>query len=339
MLDVITIGSSTVDFFLETEFPLRPWDSSLGSAMIIPLGEKFSAIKSLITTGGNAVNTAVTFKRQGLRVATAIKLGGDIAGQMIYNRLQEEGIKDKFVVWDGDAMTSRSAVLLEHGERSIITYQGSGAALTISDLDLKKIRAKWWYVSLSGDSYKLFPIIAKKSREMGVKLALNPTMKHLRDGKKQLLANLKYTDFLVLNEGEAAELTGVPFSERLEIFKAIDKLVPGIVAITRGSKGSVVSDGSHVFKTGIFKEKKMEDRTGAGDAYGAGFIAGLIRAKAERGECGCDTDKLEYAIRLATANSASVVEHIGASEGALYKRDFDGSSRYKTLKIVKDRIK
>jgi sugar/nucleoside kinase (ribokinase family) len=339
MLDVITIGSSTVDFFIETDFALTPWNSSLGKALAIPFGEKFSAKSSFIAAGGNAINTAVTFRRQGLKTASAVKVGLDISGQMIEERLRNERIKNKFVVWDNDEPTSHSVILLQKGERSIITYQGSGAHLKPSDLNFKKMRAKWWYVSLSGDSYKFFPAVAKASWEMGVKLALNPTVRHIRDGKKQLINNLKYVDFVVMNEGEAAELVGSSFSDEADIFRKVDKIVPGLVAVTRGSKGSIVSDGEHILRAGIFKEKKMADRTGAGDAYGSGFVAGLIRAQEKCGRFGCDPEKLQYALRLATANAASVVEHLGASENTLYKEDFDNSPRYRKLKVSVEKVK
>ena len=340
MLDVVTIGSSTVDFFIETNFPLIPWeDTTLGKAIAVPFGEKFSADSSLITTGGNAVNAAITFARQGLRVGTAIKLGLDVPGEVIEERLRLEGIKNKFVVWDNAAPTSRSVILLKGGERSIITYQGSGSDLLSKEINFKKMRAKWWYVSLSGASYKLFPSIAKNSQELGIKLAVNPTKHHLLDGKKQLLDNLKYVDFLVINEGEAALLTGAKASDEEGLLKRMDKIVPGLYAVTYGNKGSIVSDGERLFRAAIFKEKTTTDRTGAGDAYGSGFIAGLIRSKERCGRFGYDPEKIKYAIRLATANASSVVERLGGSEGVLYRKDFDENSRYDKLKIDVKEIK
>jgi len=339
MLDVISIGSSTMDFYVETKFPAIPWDTPLGAALAIPFGEKFSCKSSLVTSGGNAVNSAITFKRQGLKVATAIKLGCDIPGEMVWSRLKDEGVKDKFVVWSDKKPTSRSVIMLQKGERSIITHQGSGSHLVPSDLNLNKMKAKWWYVSLSGDSYKRFPQIAKKAYEMGVKIAFNPTGHHLREGKKQLISNLKYIDLLVLNAGEASILTGISFSDEQKVFKAIDKMVHGVVAVTKGSKGSVISDGERIYEAGIIKEKKLIDRTGAGDAYGAGLVAGLIRTKEQCGKFGCDPDNLKYAIRLATANASSVIETVGASENALYKEDFNKNSRYKKLKIDVKKIK
>ena len=314
MLDVVTIGSSTIDFFIETDFNLIPWETPLGKALAVPFGEKFSSRDSLITTGGNAINAAVTFARQELKVAAAVKLGIDIPGEILEERLRVEGIKNKFVIWDDAAPTSRSVILLEGGERSIITYQGSGSYLSAKDLNFRKMRAKWWYVSLSGESHKLFPRIAKASFELGVKLAVNPTMSHLREGRKQLIDNLKYVDFLVMNEGEAALLTGVESSNEADLLRGVDKMVPSLYAVTQGSKGSIVSDGNYIFRAGIFKEKRMADRTGAGDAYGSGFVAGLIRSKEKCGQFGCDPEKIQYAMRLATTNASSVVERVGGSE-------------------------
>ena len=68
----------------------------------------------------------------------------------------------------------------------------------------------------------------------------------------------------------------------------------------------------------------MVDRTGAGDAFGSGFVAGLIQAS-----------RIEYAIRLGSANATSVVEYVGAKKGIVTKNDFEKSSRWKNFKINK----
>jgi len=65
----------------------------------------------------------------------------------------------------------------------------------------------------------------------------------------------------------------------------------------------MVSDGRLIYQAGTFKEHLVIDRTGAGDAYGAGFLAGLIHTK-EKCEKGlCDISNIEYAIRLGSANA------------------------------------
>lgn len=332
-LDVITIGSTTVDVFMETNFDFISWDTALEKAMVIPFGEKFAASNASIFTGGNALNAAVTFARQGLKVASVIKTGNDIFGSVIKEQLQAEGVNNKFVMQDEILKTSYSVIFLQNGERSIVTHHGAGERLVIKDLDFNKMKARWWYVSLPGNSYKLFPYIAKMAKKMGVKLALNPSIRHIKEDREQLISNLKYVDFLVLNEGEASELTNIHFSNEAGVFNMMDEMTPGIVAITRGSEGSIILSEKNIFRVGVLDKVKMIDRTGAGDAYGAGFVAGLIRAGNKNYQLEHTLQQIKYAISLAVCNSAMVVTKIGASSGAIYKNNFDSSSKYKKIKI------
>jgi len=339
MRDVITIGSATFDIFMETDMELVDFPSTpLGKALAIPFGEKLSANNVVMTTGGNAMNAAVTFRRQELRTACCIRVGNDPHGVAVLNRLKSERIDNALVAFDRELPTSFSAIFLRKGERSIVNCKGAGGELSDRDINFNKLKAKWWYISLPGKAISFLPAIVAYASANNIHVALNPTGWHIDHAKAQLLKCLKKVDFLVLNEGEAADLVGVPFSKEKEVFKRLDEVVPGIVAVTSGSGGVTVSDGSYIYKAGIFKEKKLVDRTGAGDAFGSGFVAGLIRAgeECERGDI--DPDNISYAIRLATANAASVVEYIGASEGALTRKESDNERRWSRLKISKTKI-
>ena len=83
------------------------------------------------------------------------------------------------------------------------------------------------------------------------------------------------------------------------------------------------------------KEQKLVDRTGAGDAFGSGFVAGLLHQRSTSNIEPPTVEAIKYAIRLATANAASVVEHIGATEGTLTKQQFETDPRWQNLKIEK----
>ena len=111
--------------------------------------------------------------------------------------------------------------------------------------------------------------------------------------------------------------------------------MPGIVAVTNGRRGVTVSDGKNIYKAKIFKEKKIVDYTGAGDAFGSGFTAALME-KSQKSKVKSqkfDLEDMKYAIRLASANATSVIEKIGATEGILNKKDFSSGARWKNLKI------
>jgi sugar/nucleoside kinase (ribokinase family) len=72
-----------------------------------------------------------------------------------------------------------------------------------------------------------------------------------------------------------------------------------------------VSDGKKRYSAGV-PEAPVIDRTGAGDAFGSGFVSGFIQSNGD----------IEYAIQLGTANATSVVEDFGAKTGILKKGDW-----------------
>jgi len=346
MFDVSVIGKATRDAFFEGDFPLVGWPKAeSGRAYALPFGEKLEVKKAYFTVGGNAANAAVTFARQGFNVACATKIGNDLSGKEIRRCLDKEGVKTKFIVSDSKFPTSYSVLLLEKGERTILNYSGAADSFSARDLDMKKIMAKWWYVSLPGRSDKMFSKITEFAEKNGIALAFNPSSHHIKHRRNEILRLMNKLSFMVLNEEEAAILAGISFKSKKEIFAKLNLLMAGprgraplgagILAITDGKKGVTVSGGKFTYKAGVFKEKKLVDRTGAGDAFGSGFVAGLLRKGLNRKNISSAKEEdISYAIRLATANATSNVEKLGATEGLLTKGGFKNDKRWSNLKVV-----
>lgn len=334
--DIITIGSATLDVFIDADLKSIDFESAPSKkALVLPLGEKLTANNLRIETGGNALNAAVTFKRQGLSVLTAVKIADDVPGQVIIDKLDEEGISGSLVSLDEKMGTSYSSIFIKSGERAIINYKGAGGDLKLSDLDLNRMKSRFWYISLPGNSYKIFPELLKFALEHDIKVALNPTINHLKLGGDFLRKNLYLVDVLFVNESEAAMLTGMESFNYKDAFRKLDELSPNFVVVTSGKKGSLISDGINIYESAAFKEKKLVDRTGAGDAFASGFLAGIIRKKIDLDIP--DERGLEYAIRLASANATSVVESVGATTGILTRNDFESNRRWSKLKIKRIR--
>ncbi len=326
--DVVAIGSTTFDSYFETKFKIvKDPNTATGKAYLLPLGEKMGIKDVYFTLGGNAANAAVTFANQGLKTGIFTKVGDDAVGGELVKKLKVGHVDTRFVEYS-KLPTARSVLLLQNGERTILSYHGAINDFSLKNVPWSRIKAKWWYVSLPGESYKLLGSLLSAAKKMKVNVALNPSFKQMSDGRADLLKHLKDISFLVVNNEEAALLTGISFKRGDEVFKRLDKIMPGIVAITSGPKGVTVSDGKFIYRAGTFKEKKLVDRTGAGDAFGSGFVSGLIKK-----------NNIEYAIRFATANATATVEELGATEGLLEKGEFDKSARFKNLKITKQKIR
>lgn len=338
MHDVISIGSTTRDSFWKTNFELVDWSKvPSGKALAIPLGEKFGTEEVYFSLGGNAANASITFARQGLKPAVFTRLGGDAAGEETEKIFRRERVNTQLIETAPKELTSTSVIFLQGGERSIVTYHGAINGFSLKGVDASRLGAKWWYVSLPGDSYKLFHILLDYALKRHIQVALNPSYKHLEGtGRKMLLSHLAKIDFLVLNDDEASALTGLPFEGGERLMKRLGEMTRGVVAVTRGPKGVMVFDGRLTYQAGVFEEKKVVDRTGAGDAFGSGFVSGLMKngERCERGKC--LPNNIEYAIRLASANATSVVEKIGATEGILSSDEFERSRRWAKLKITKN---
>ncbi len=341
MFDIITIGSATSDNFLEGDFTLEKWPKApSGKALVLPYGEKLEIKKVYLTMGGNSANASVTFARQGFRTACFGKIGNDLSGKEIIQRLKNEKVTPLFSVSE-EKPTAYSVLLLEKGERTILGYHGAADTMQMKDVPWNKLKSSWWYLSLAGESDKFLKPLLSFAKKNRIRVAFNPSGHHIRHKRKQIISALKDLSFLVLNKGEAADLVGMSFKKEKEVFKKLDKMTPGIVAVTDGSSGVTVSDGKFLYKARIFKEKKIADRTGAGDAFGSGFVAGLMtgsrKSKVESPKSKSNSQRfspedIKHAIRLASANATSVVESVGATEGILTKKEFQ-EKRWKNFPI------
>lgn len=319
MYDVITIGTATRDVFIKSSLfkvlkdpqHLKKIGFKTGEAECFALGSKIEIEQPVFTTGGGAANAAVTFSRQGLKIGALVKVGADDAGGAIIQNLKEEKIKP-IIAGDEKYGTAYSTILLAPGgERTILVYRGASGEFKKNEIPLRKLRAPWFYISPGTIPIALMEAVIGHLKSKGAMIAMNPSKSYLEGGVKRLKTILQKLDAVIVNREEAAYLTGVDYSEARKIFEKFDEIMPGLAVVTDGPRGAQVSDGQYLYRAGIFKEKKLIDRTGAGDAFGSGFIAGLIEKK-----------DICFALRLATANATSVVEAVGAEAGILSKKDF-----------------
>lgn len=329
MNDVITFGSATRDLFIKSKDfkTLKSNKFITGEGLCFSLGSKIQIDDLFFATGGGGTNAAATFAKQGFRTAYVGRAANDPGGNAIKQELKELGIKD-FISIDKDKKTAYSIILTEKKGRTILVYHGAPHELKKEDIPFNKLKAKWFYIAgLSGKSAKTLAPIVNFAEKNKIKIALDPGRSQISLGWKRNKNILSKLDVLKLNQEEAALLTGLPYYKEKQIFKKLDEIIPGIVAITKGPRGVVASDGKYIYSAGVFKEKKYIDRTGAGDAFGSGFVAGLMR-----------TNKVEEAIRLGSANGTSIVEYMGAKNGILSKSQYRKEKRWKEIKIIKQKL-
>ena len=319
--DIITFGSASRDIFLKSSNFLIVGQKKFvtGKGLCLSLGSKIGVEDICFLTGGGGTNTAATFSNQGFKTAFCGMVGDELAGESLIEELKKLKIDTKFI-FKTKKKTTNYSVILSSGirERTILTYRGAAGELSSKDIPWSKLDAKWLYLApLSGKLSFLSEKIINFAKKNGMKVAMNPGASQLSLPKTRLERILKNIDLLFLNQEEASILTKIPYKNEKEIFKKIDKLVPGIFIMTKGSKGVVVSDGKQLYKSEIIKIKAV-DWTGAGDSFASGFLSGLIFSKGD----------IKYAIQLGIANSAACLSVLGAKNGLLKKKD-----KWKKVKV------
>ena len=339
--DVITIGTATRDAFVKSkDFHIDPDHHVLsGRGLVMPLGAKLEIEKMVFSTGGGATNTAVTFAKQGLKTAAISVVGNDVSGEAIIQELKHEKVDAGFIVRRKDMPTAYSILLHpEGGERTVLVYRGASESLSPKDIPWTKIKTKWFYISSLAGNIGLLKNLVEFARKKKIRIAYNPGGKELKQRKK-LLPILKHIDVLTVDRQEAALITGVSYKNEKKIFQKWDKMSPGINVMTDARNGLWVSDGKCLYKAGIYKERAVIDRTGAGDAFGSGFLSGILHKipNPKSQILKLTPEDIKYAIRLGSANATSKVEGIGAKYGLLTKKQFETHKRWKNLhiKIVK----
>jgi len=311
--DVITIGTATQDIF----YPLMRDDYVCEKGAKTEVGAPFYSV------GGGAINAAVTFARQGFKTAALFRVGTDTAGESIVRAVEKEGIT-AWVHRDAHEVTGQSAILLyPNGERSVLTHRGAADTMPAHDVPFSKLQAKWVYIAPSNIDAHVIEQIIDHCYGQGIYVAFNPSRAYCADKGALLQSILPKIKVLITNREEASVITGIAPHKESDIFKHLDTVVDGICVMTDGPQGVHVSDGRRVYTAGIFADQNLVSRTGAGDAFGSGFVSGLIQK-----------EDITYAIRLASANATAVTEHWGAHVGALTRSQFEKNKRWKKFIIA-----
>ncbi len=337
MFDVITIGTITRDVFLRSPlFKVLKDPEHLqrlgfvdGVAECFAFGGKTEVSDPIFTIGGGSANTAVSFARQGLKTGVLGTVGKDFNGDAAIAALEAEKVSS--LVLHSKHPTGYSTILLSpSGERTILVSRGASQELTISPATLKSLKAKWVYVVPGAIAKGSIEKAIRHFKKNGSRVAINLSGHYAKFGTASLQAILSLADVVLVNRSEAALLLGASIDtpEKVLLSK-MARSIHGLSVITDGSKGCFVGDGSYMYHAGIFPERELVDRTGAGDAFGSGFVSALIDKES------FSSQVIEQAIRAGSANATSVVEYVGAWEGLLTERTLKQNKRWAHLVVRK----
>lgn len=302
---LLAIGAAVQDVFLSQSDEFTPVvENPHESFMRLEMGAKADVNNITFATGGGATNAAVTFARQGLHSQFMGTIGHDPAGQAVLDDLDKEDVDTTHVSYNNKYNTGYSVLLLApNGERTILTYRGASTHYDAANFDLRDSKADWLYVSSMAGSMDALHKIFTQARSLGIKIMFNPGKGELSQPAK-LKSLLEDVEVLSVNREEMQSIVEGDSLE--ELARHAMHYVP-VAIVSDGPNGVMATDGKSVVRAGMYEDVPVKDRTGAGDAFGSGFLSQWAQGKS-----------LTDSIVFASANSTSVVTKIGAKEGILH---------------------
>ena len=325
MRKIICIGSAAKDIFYPTKEAKiidNPGNAEVKQLIAFEYGAKYQIDDRYYAPGGCAANSAQGLARLGIDVACYCRVGNDLEGQWVKENLKNEKVDTSLIQTDNEFRTDLSFILVNEndGDRTIFFNSDANEKLEIEN----DIEAEWVFVSaLNGQWKEHMDDIVDIIEEKNIKLAVNPGQANIKENKEWVAAFISKAQVVILNRDEATEIIGENNDDLKFLIKKLHDLGPKTVVITDGLNGSVASQGQEILFAPAIREKAV-DMTGAGDAFGAAFMAAILKDMT-----------LAEALQWGTVNCSNVVKFYGAREGLMSETEITENAKSVKIENIK----
>lgn len=264
---------------------------SIGEILIdfIP-HQKETALKDVVSftrvPGGAPANVAAAVAKFGGTASLITKLGEDAFGDFLLEQLIEAGVRTDKIIRTKEANTGLAFVSLrENGERDFSFYRNPSADLLLED---SEVNADWFQqgdflhfcsVDLVESPMKGAHVKAIQAAKMhGGIISFDPNVRlplwdDPEECRKTILEFIPMAHIVKISDDELEFITGIEDES-----KAIASLFTGdvkAVVLTKGVKGADLYVQNQKYSSAGYSVK-VEDTTGAGDAFTGGFLYQLL---------------------------------------------------------------
>ncbi|MGH9454645.1 MAG: carbohydrate kinase family protein, partial [Terriglobia bacterium] len=297
---VVCVGILIADIFAS------PIDS-LPAAGALKLVDRY-----LLSAGGCAANTAACLRRLGREVEVIGKVGNDLFGDFVLKDLERLGVTTCRVRRSSTHPTSNTYIINVKGEdRRYLHCQGANEDFGLEDVDLSALSGKRaLYFGGFGVMPRFEPQdvlqLFRQAKERGLITILDVVLSAGTPVSVPWVEQvLPHTDLFLPNNDEAEALTGQ--KEPAKQAEVLARNNPDCaIAITRGRHGALVRHRGKILSAPAYEVRSV-DESGAGDAFAAGFITGML-----------EKWPLEQTLQFASAVGASCTQMLGCTDGVFH---------------------
>ena len=262
-MSFVITGSVAYDYLMS--YPGRFRDHILPD-QLDSLSVSFLADSMRRERGGVAANIAYTNKLLGGDPLILATVGNDFGD---YRRwLEDQGLSTSQIIEIPEDLTATFFVSTDLEQNQIANFY-TGAMAHAKDFSLKSRGLDGaTLVLISPNDPVAMVNYAKECQELGVPFAYDPSQQLARLSEDDLKASVPGAKFLFCNEYELAVIQNKTGWGKDEIQTMVETLV-----VTYGKKGSIIYTDGQEYAIPVAPLDKIDDPTGAGDAFRGGFFA------------------------------------------------------------------
>lgn len=272
----------------------------------VPRHETITFEQAVVYPGGCASNVAIGLARLGIPTTLVTRVGDDDAADIAAQYWQRAGVDTRYIKRLPGTSTAVCVGLVDDDFQPRFIYTpGANADITIDDLPIDELSAegyRWFHVS----GYFVLPGLLPedlarhlaKARDSGMQTSLDVVTSPAMQDPSLLWPCLPHLDYFMCNAHEGYRLTGE--KEYDLIANVLQQKGAKAILVKLGSDGCFVASGTESYVVES-EDVSAVDTTGAGDAFAAGFIAGML-----------ESGDLKHAVLSGSHAGGRIVQQLGA---------------------------
>jgi len=306
-MKILGIGNAIVDVICKVENSFLADNKLTKSTMKLVDEVEFKKLLFSLkieetVSGGSVANSIVGLSQLGNKVGFIGKINEDDLGDKYEQGLKKEKVEYFYSKKKEELPTGTCLILITpDSERTMCTFLGTAGKINENDVDVNAVKNSEitfleGYLWDEGDPKKAFNKAIQNSNKVSMSLSdlfcVERHKPHFLDLVKNKL------DITFANEQEITSLIDAKnFGDVVTFGKKLEKLI----VITRGEKGATAINGDQVVESGVQKNLKIVDLTGAGDLFAAGFLHGHV-----------NNLSVKESLEKGTEMSSKIIQQIGA---------------------------
>jgi sugar/nucleoside kinase (ribokinase family) len=248
------------------------------------------------SAGGEVASAMVALKRLGLSTAYAGRFGSDEDGRFGLRAIEYEGVNLDFaeVIEGADNQVAFIIIDSRSGERTIIWDRDERLSYRPDEVPTD-LAGRGRILHIDGQDPPARAVMAEAAHDAGA--IVTADIDNIYEGLPDLLPLI---DVLITSAEFPHRITGIS-DERTSLVEIKARYGCAIVGATLGARGALIyCDGQFIESPAFQVPEGCRDTTGAGDAFHAGFIYGML-----------NDEDLEMCMKLGNAVAALKCRSLG----------------------------